>query len=61
MNFLYINSDTIEKQNINLSSKSWKSDAFVALSDSEVAFLGEGRMQSFVYFSIVFCLLQVVE
>ena len=49
-NFLSFKSDMIEKQGIiNLSSY-----AFVVLSDSEVAFLGEGKDVAFCPF--LFCL-----
>ena len=56
-NFCNFRLDMIEKLNIiNLSSYSSKSYASLVLSNSEVTFLGKGRMQLFIYFILVFCL-----
>ena len=54
-NFLHFRSDMTEKQGvINLSSYGSKSYASVVLCDFKVIFLGKGKMQPFIHFSILF-------
>ena len=50
-----------ETGHINLCSHCSKSRASVFLIDSEVTFLGKGRMQPFIHFSIVFCLIAMTD